>query len=88
MYSLLIRDGNGVYKLITNDNDKVLWFEWIQLWEDGDIEVQIDDDNFGYLIPVDKDKGIYRLEKKNEDSQQQNQPLNEIINRLVRNYLR
>jgi hypothetical protein len=96
LWSLLIPvdKDNGGYKLITDETDEPIWFENIYPVDKGCLNIEYYTGMCKvsrYLIPLDENNGIYKVITWDEYKQyitQQYQPLNEIINRLVRNYRR
>ena len=88
--SLLIPVGND-YKLITDEYGEELWFDKIKSYYNDFIVTYNDNTMWGYLIPVsDGRDGKYKIVSKEEFRQYERQrtSLNEMINRLVRNYLK
>jgi hypothetical protein len=88
--SLLIPVGND-YKLITDEYGEELWFDKIKSYYNDFTVTYNDNTMWGYLIPVsDGRDGKYKIVSKEEFRQYERQrtSFNEMINRLVRNYLK
>lgn len=86
--SLLVSVGND-YKLITDEYGEELWFDEIKSYYNDFTVIYNDNTMWGYLIPVsDGRDGKYKIVSLEEFRQYERQrtSLNEMINRLVRNY--
>jgi hypothetical protein len=90
LYSFVIPVGND-YKLITDEYGEELWFDKIKSYYNDFTVTYNDNTMWGYLIPVsDGRDGKYKIVSKEEFRQYERQrtSFNEMINRLVRNYLK